>query len=127
MADVCSVAEQAYVTAGAPSAREERFLDLWTLKEAYLKARGSGITAALPEVAFDLRTPGAITASLPEHTPRAWWLALMRPSEDSRIALAVATPATPTTATTAPPGLDAALDTADGRWTRLVPVRSSAV
>ena len=117
--DVCSVAEQAHVTAAPPSARAARFLDLWTLKEAYLKARGTGITAALPEISFDLRAPGAITASLPERTPRDWWLALIRPSEDSRIALAVAT------ATTAPPLLDAAMVAADGRSTRLVPVRRS--
>jgi 4'-phosphopantetheinyl transferase len=34
MPGVCSIDEQAQVCAAAPSARAERFLELWTLKEA---------------------------------------------------------------------------------------------
>ena len=115
------VAEQAHVTAAPPSARAGRFLDLWTLKEAYLKAHGTGITAALPEISFDLRVPGAITMSLPEWTRRDWWLALDPAvgGHSSHRARRVAT------ATTAPPLLDAAMVAADGRLTRLVPVNSS--
>lgn len=67
---VCSLEEQAYIARGdtvsgagenfvrgqrrneAPGAWEERFLELWTLKESYLKMTGEGITQSLNSVAF---------------------------------------------------------------------------
>ena len=40
---------------------ERRFLSYWTLKEAYLKARGLGISVHLADVAFALDAPGTRT------------------------------------------------------------------
>ena len=41
------------IDVGAPG-WEQRFLNYWTLKEAYLKARGLGISVHLADVAFSL-------------------------------------------------------------------------
>jgi hypothetical protein len=56
-----------------------------------VKARGAGIAVALDQVCFDLRTPDAISASLPENTRDGWWFALFRAAADSRIGVVVAT------------------------------------
>lgn len=45
--------ELAYVTS-SPLGREERFLELWTLKESYGKMTGEGLTDSLPCNAFIL-------------------------------------------------------------------------
>jgi 4'-phosphopantetheinyl transferase len=120
MPGVCSIDEQAQVCAAAPSARAERFLDLWALKEAYVKARGVGIAVPLDQVSFDLRTPAAISVTLPEKTVEGWWLALIRQSADSRIAVAIGPDSG------AAPVLDAAIIGTDGSQTSLRPIRTSA-
>jgi 4'-phosphopantetheinyl transferase len=45
--------------------RERRFLQVWTLKEAWAKARGYGLSDRLREAHFDLDTDGKIRFSLP--------------------------------------------------------------
>jgi 4'-phosphopantetheinyl transferase len=44
LASVCTAAEAARIAALPPAKREEAFLTLWTLKEAYLKATGTGFS-----------------------------------------------------------------------------------
>ena len=90
MAGVCSVDEQAQIRAVPPSEQAAGFLDLWSLKEAYVKACGTGIDKKLAQVAFDLRAPSRIRASLPTGMVKSWWFALFRPAVDSRIAIAMA-------------------------------------
>ena len=49
-----SAEEQAQIEAAAPSERDLLFFRLWTLKEAYVKAIGIGISYPLNEVSFRL-------------------------------------------------------------------------
>jgi 4'-phosphopantetheinyl transferase len=51
-------AEVAALRGLAPAAQPRRFLDYWTLKESYIKARGLGLKIPLDQFAFDL-TDGA--------------------------------------------------------------------
>jgi len=67
-----------------------RFFDFWTLKEAYLKARGFGLH--LPLDGFAMRiTPDGIgigfNATI-DDDPRAWRFALSSPSPSHRLAIA---------------------------------------
>jgi 4'-phosphopantetheinyl transferase len=90
MSGVCSADEQAQIRAVPAPEKTARFLDLWSLKEAYVKACGTGIDAKLRQIAFDLRVPDLIRASLQSQATRRWWFALFRSSADSRIAIAMA-------------------------------------
>ncbi|MEX2272828.1 MAG: 4'-phosphopantetheinyl transferase superfamily protein [Vicinamibacterales bacterium] len=54
----CSEPEQAALADMPATLRHERFLELWTLKEAYVKARGTGLTLPLSKVSFDVGVEG---------------------------------------------------------------------
>ena len=120
MASVCSADETAQLATLAQSERRSGFLDLWTLKEAYAKARGTGITDGLAATTFDLRTAGAVSGRVPPGAATGWDLVLLRPGADSRVALAVEH------REGAPIVLDAALIGADGASTTLHAVRSGS-
>lgn len=118
--DVCSADERAQLAGLADRARTARFLDFWTLKEAYAKARGIGIAAGLTRLSFDLRDAGAVVARLPPDAPAGWRFALFRPTPDSRLAVAV------DCHDGVPPAIDAALIEGDGSLVPLEPVRIGA-
>jgi 4'-phosphopantetheinyl transferase len=68
-ADAClAPGELAALRSQPPQARVRRFLELWTLKEAYLKARGVGLSVPTRFVAFDLEAGRPVRAVL---DPRA--------------------------------------------------------
>jgi 4'-phosphopantetheinyl transferase len=75
--------ETAFIRALPGDEQSRGFLELWTLKEAYLKARGLGLSVPLSEVAFTIRrgTPYQISAafgpSLADE-PERWQFALER-------------------------------------------------
>jgi 4'-phosphopantetheinyl transferase len=52
--------ESAALLALPPAARRQRFLQLWTLKESYLKARGLGLAIALDAFWFELAGDGEL-------------------------------------------------------------------
>lgn len=55
----CAPSEVADIHAQPAEERTHRFLTYWTLKEAYLKARGLGIAVHLADIAFQLNPPHA--------------------------------------------------------------------
>jgi 4'-phosphopantetheinyl transferase len=92
-ARVCAPDELEDVNAATDEERHERFLVYWTLKEAYLKARGLGISVALADVAFSL------AGGQPVFTPRGtlasedarWTFRIAQPSNTHLMAVAVDT------------------------------------
>jgi 4'-phosphopantetheinyl transferase len=83
--------ETAALLALPPAARPEAFFACWTRKEAYLKAKGGGLT--IPLASFDVSlAPGEPVALLraadPDET-RRWALHALAPAKDFVAALAV--------------------------------------
>ena len=73
-----------------------RFVELWTLKEAFLKATGEGVSERLSEISFDLDQPEIISfrATYPLDLTN-WHFALYAPTPTSRLAVAGEGPAHP--------------------------------
>jgi 4'-phosphopantetheinyl transferase len=90
-ARVFSAAERAELEALPDSARPDRALSLWTLKEAYIKARGMGLSLPLDEISFLFDGPQAmrfqVEAGVDENPGR--WRFCRFDHAGHRIALAV--------------------------------------
>jgi 4'-phosphopantetheinyl transferase len=72
------------------SERHLRFIEIWTLKEAYVKARGDGLSLPLNNFAFVYDGPSRLrfdVSNLLPHVP--WHFALFAPSDRHRMAIAV--------------------------------------
>jgi len=94
-----SRSEIAALSALDDRARRERFFDLWTLKEAVVKALGITLLPSLPSMTFhmvdrengaDIRFDGPLAAA-----GSPWTFALFRPEAGCRIAVAAAGTAPP--------------------------------
>jgi 4'-phosphopantetheinyl transferase len=77
-----SVRERAMLAALDPDMRSRRFIELWTCKEAWLKATGLGITAGLADVDIELSSGRLLIARLPDGQGdvHEWSLALFEPA-----------------------------------------------
>lgn len=75
-----------------PARRRARFLEYWTLKESYIKARGEGLAIPLDRFAFHLDVGSRIRVSFaPElaDEPGGWQFNLLRPTARHLLALGV--------------------------------------
>ena len=92
-ARVCAPDELDDINAAPEAERLERFLVYWTLKEAYLKARGLGISVTMADVGFSLEsgqpilTPRGGLADV----DRRWTFRLAQPSPTHLVAVAADT------------------------------------
>jgi 4'-phosphopantetheinyl transferase len=87
-----SPSEAAALRAEPESRRRARFFDYWALKEAYLKARGLGLSIPLYDFSFDLSEGAPITVrfapELADERSR-WSFALLRPTPRHVVAVAL--------------------------------------
>jgi 4'-phosphopantetheinyl transferase len=70
----CSTSEQDWLLARRPVDREAAFLGLWTCKEAYLKAVGSGVAMPLRDVVVEPAAPRLRAIAGDPNTARGWTL-----------------------------------------------------
>lgn len=70
----CSDDEQTALASMPDTLRHERFLELWTLKEAYVKARGTGLTLPLRKVSFAVGVEGPGDVSFNGLDEEARWM-----------------------------------------------------
>jgi 4'-phosphopantetheinyl transferase len=85
-----SAAEVAQIDRLPVTEQAGRFFELWTLKEAFAKALGVGLSQSLDATSFDLAGTGTIASSLPDGVRAdAWQFALYQPAPDHRLAVAV--------------------------------------
>jgi 4'-phosphopantetheinyl transferase len=78
-----------------PAGQREIFFDIWTLKEAYIKARGLGLSLPLDEFAFELaagREPRIEFAQSMNDSPERWQFETLRPCPAHKIAVAARRP-----------------------------------
>jgi 4'-phosphopantetheinyl transferase len=70
--------------------RQTRFIELWTLKEAYLKALGAGLGRPLDEIEFRFVGESDLRAIAQDNSAYGGWrFSLFAPLDDYRLAVAV--------------------------------------
>lgn len=77
-----------------PSRQRDRFFDLWTLKEAYTKARGMGLSIPLSDIAFRFGENGHLTTTFAQSfadTPSRWRFWSLGNASGFSLAVAAAT------------------------------------
>ena len=85
--------EVAALTALPERSRRERFYDLWTVKEAVVKAVGLALPPALPHVAVEIRGDRDIELTrAPDSYAGVWQLELFTPARGFRVAVAILRP-----------------------------------
>ncbi|MFM9922269.1 4'-phosphopantetheinyl transferase superfamily protein [Variovorax sp. H27-G14] len=78
-----------------PARQPQRFYELWTLKESYVKARGLGMQIPLDQVGFLLDQEDRIELNVDAElcdAPERWDLWQLRPSADHLVAVCAETP-----------------------------------
>ena len=84
--------ENAALRAVPPEERDEKFLQFWTLKEAYIKARGVGLALPLDRFAFHLAPERAPAIQIDEaigDDPATWQFVQFQPGPLHVLAVAI--------------------------------------
>lgn len=85
-----SPAELAEIDRTDPARRPVRFFEIWTLKEAFIKALGVGLAQPLSATTFSAERPDAIAFTpSPDIVAGVWQFALYAPTPEHRLAVAV--------------------------------------
>lgn len=87
-----SLRENVLVNSLSGKQKEETFFKIWTCKEAFLKANGSGLTVPINQVEISVEHDGSITLLSiggGREQADAWRLELFSPSPDHQAALVV--------------------------------------
>lgn len=71
-----------------PAERQVRFIEVWTLKEAYVKALGKGLSFPLDEFCFVFDGAASLRFNTNAEITTPWHFALFVPAEDCRMAVA---------------------------------------
>jgi 4'-phosphopantetheinyl transferase len=83
-------AEDAFILACPEGERRARFIELWTLKEAYIKAVGRGLAHPLDKFGFALEGAGDLVFDPPPgESADEWTFALFAPAPQARMAVAI--------------------------------------
>ena len=88
-------AEHEYLRTLPPNLQRDAFFRIWTLKEAYIKADGRGLSIPLDSFHFRFSTdsPAQVTLeSNAESNPSAWSFFEFQPGPDHRISIGVKNP-----------------------------------
>lgn len=88
---VLAPAEAAALAALTGESARARFFEYWTLKEAYIKAVGAGLSLPLRSIAFDVapRPWAEVRFTDLDDDAEAWSFALSQPTEVHQLAVAV--------------------------------------
>jgi 4'-phosphopantetheinyl transferase len=84
-----SEAENRQLDACMPSEYAARFIEVWTLKESFIKAIGTGLNHLLNSFSVAFDASGGIHFDSSESTGPAWQFALAAPSPRYRLGVAV--------------------------------------
>ncbi|MGH2898524.1 MAG: 4'-phosphopantetheinyl transferase family protein, partial [bacterium] len=86
--------ERDVLAAAKPADRSARFFELWTLKEAYLKARGLGLSIPLDTFWFRIEQSRIVASFMPAvgDDPATWQFAQTRPTRFHVMAVAARRP-----------------------------------